>query len=292
MKKNKGNLALLAVILAAVVGGALPVYVKIGLKQISPFSFTLLRFVLASLFFIPLLSRKNKISFKSFLEIGLISLLSTANIILFSFGIKLTAASIGQMLYAGVPIIVALLSFFMLKEKIFGRKFFGIVLGFIGTVMVVVLPLLSKNSPLSGNLIGNLMVFVGVFFYSLYGIYSKKIQKKYSPVQLTAVFSITTALVVLFPAVGEIVSGNHWWIGLTEQTIFSLFYVGLLGTAIYYLLYQYAIKNGTPIIASMTLYLQPVMTIVWASILLGEKISAGFILATIMVLLGAYLTTR
>ena len=136
------------------------------------------------------------------------------------------------------------------------------------------------------------MIFIGAFFYSLYGIYSKKIQKKYSPVQLTGVFSLTTALVVLFPAVGEIVSGSHWWIGLTGQTIFSLFYVGLLGTAVYYLLYQYAIKNGTPILASMTLYLQPVMTIVWASILLGEKITSGFIFCAIMVLLGAYLTTK
>jgi drug/metabolite transporter (DMT)-like permease len=294
MKKHLlANLALLAVLGASLVGGVLPVYVKIGLKVIPPFSFTLLRFILASLFFLPILTiKKQKISFGDFVSISVVSALSTINIILFSFGIRLTAASIGQMIYAGVPIVAAVFSYFILKEKITVKKTVGVFLGFLGTLFIVLLPLIGKASSFSGSFLGNLLIFAGMISYSFYGIYSKRLQKKYTPIQMTAVFSLLTALIVFFPALGETVSSHNWWLKIDRETVFAVFYVGLIGTAVYYLLYQYAIKHGSALIASMVLYLQPVATIAWAIVLLGEITSPGFLVAAALTLLGAYITTR
>lgn len=292
MNKDKRSQALLALIGAAFFGGAVTVAIKTALKYIPPFNFSLIRFGLAFLFFIPLLQRENKINLRSFIEIASICILSTANIILFSFGIKLTTASVGQTLYAGVPIIVAILSYLMLQEKMTKNKVIGILVGFLGTVIIILLPVIGKGSAVGGNIIGNLIIFIGAVLYSFYSVLSKKVQKKYSPIQITAVFSLVTVLIVLIPAAIEVVNGYHWWIRLPKEIIFAVFYVGILGTSIYYLLSQYAIKYGSPIIASMVLYLQPIMTIFWATMLLGEKITSGFIVATIMVLFGAYLTTK
>lgn len=292
MNKDKGSLALLALIGAALVGGAVTVAIKTSLKYIPPFSFTLLRFGLASLFFIPLLKKEQKITLKSFFEIAIVCILSTANIILFSFGIKLTTASAGQTLYAGVPIIVAVLSYLVLREKINKNKSIGIFLGFIGTMIIIFLPMIGKSNLVTGGLAGNLLIFIGAISYSFYNVYSKKIQKKYSPIQITFVFSLLTVLIVLVPSTIEVTKGNYWWIKLPGQIILAVLYVSILGTSIYYLMSQYAIKYGSPVVASMILYLQPIMTIFWAAILLGEKITSGFVIATIMIFIGAYLTTR
>jgi drug/metabolite transporter (DMT)-like permease len=70
-----------------------------------------------------------------------------------------------------------------------------------------------------------------------------------------------------------------------------LFYVAVFGTAVYYFLNQYTIKHSSPVIASLTLYLQPVFTFAWAHILLGEKLTFQFICGTILIFLGVTLTS-
>ena len=75
-------------------------------------------------------------------------------------------------------------------------------------------------------------------------------------------------------------------------SIFSTFYVGIFGGAVYYLLYQYAIKHGTPLIASMTMYLQPTATFLWAFFLLSERLTIGIVIGGLLAIGGAWMVTR
>src|SRR3989344_3613781 len=116
MKNNYWVLFIL-LMLASIAGSGMTVMGKIALKEFPPFSYNLVRFSLASIFLLPLFLREKpnftKISYQVFLH----SLLATANVILFAFGVRYTTANIAGNLYSTVPIFVAIFAYFLLKEK-------------------------------------------------------------------------------------------------------------------------------------------------------------------------------
>lgn len=101
---------ILAVLFATIATGFVPVFVKIGIKEIPPFSYSALRFTLAAIIIYFLVKKQKNFKFIFSRDIILISLLSTINIILFSFAIQLTTATTAQTLYITVPIITAIFS--------------------------------------------------------------------------------------------------------------------------------------------------------------------------------------
>ena len=292
MKERDNKLAFISVILAAIFGGGIAVFGKIGLKQIPPFSFTFFRFFIASICMLPfVLKEKQKID-KNILKIVLFSLLGVANVTLFAFGIRLTTATVSQMLYAIVPVIAAIFSYLLLKEKINSKKIKGIFLGLVGVFILIFLPILGKSSSFTGNFLGNMIILLAVFSFTFYTVLSKRFHRYYSPLTLTFILSLTTTVVLSFFFIRDYFINPNWLYNLSLLSIFSTFYVGVFGGAAYYLLYQYAIKHGTPIIASMTMYLQPMATFFWAFFLLSERLTMGIIVGGLLAIGGAWMVTR
>lgn len=290
--KSDNFKAIISVILAAIFGGGISVFAKIGLRQIPPFSFTFFRFFIASLCMLPfVLKEKQKID-KNLLKVVFLSLLAVANVTLFAFGVKLTTATISQMLYSVVPVIAAIFSYFLLNEKLNLRKIIGIFLGLAGVLTLIIIPIMGKSAGFNGGFFGNLIVLSAVICFTIYTVISKKFHKYYSPLTLTFIFSLT-ATVVLCPLFLKDYFVNPVWLyHLNLISIFSAFFVGIFGGAGYYLLYQYAIKHGSPVIASMTMYLQPTATFLWAFFLLSERLTSGLIAGGILAIGGAWMVTR
>ena len=92
-------------------------------------------------------------------------------------------------------------------------------------------------------------------------------------------------------AINELFRYPNWPSLITLPSILSVIYVGIFGGGIYYLLYQFAIKHGSPLIASLTMFLQPAATYFWAAILLDEKLTWTILLGGLLTIAGAYLTT-
>lgn len=286
------RLAFLAILIAAILGGGIPVFSKIALLEIPPLSYTSLRFTLSLIFVLPLFLREKPTITKSSLKIVALSFLATLNVVFFAYGVRLTSAGAAQVLYTSAPIIAVVLSYLLLKERLGGRKVLGVLVGFIGTSLVIGLPALHTGSLFAGALMGNLIIFTAVISFTTYSVLSKKFQKKYTPIYLTTFFILTAVFTSTILSAGELSSNPGWWNNVGKQSLFSVAYVGILGTSVYYVLYQYAIKYGSPVIASTVLYLQPIATFFWAAILLGERLTTPFIFGAALALLGAWLTTR
>lgn len=293
MKPNKQFLAITLIVVAAVIGGAIPPLSKIALRDIPPLSFTFLRFLLAGLILMPIFwSRRTILKKQNIKQLILVSSLATINVTLFIFGVRRTTATISQMLYAGVPLVAGILSYSILKERLNVRKWLGIMIGFVGVCIIVLLPVLGQGDALNGDLLGNLIIIVAVVSFSLYSVLSKSFLKNYTPLDLTMFFVMTTVAIQLLLAPIEVNQTTAWWNNVHPWSVLALLYVGTFGTAMYYLLYQFAIQHATPVVASMILYLQPVFTIVWAAILLGERTTLGFVIGGILSLLGVALVTN
>lgn len=292
MKKDN-KIVFVLVLLTALVGGGITVAIKIGLKEIPPFVFTFLRFGIAFIGILPILIiKKEKINKKYLSKAFLVSIFGTLDVVFFALGIKYTTATIGQILFTAVPILAVILSFLILSERISVSKTLGVFLGFFGTFLIIFLPLIGKPSPFKGSLYGNLIVMLAVISYSLYIVLSKKIQKFFSPIFLTAVLMFTDLFSSLVLMLFNRTTYSGWWLHLSLNSIIAILYAGIFGGLIYYLLYQYTIKLGSPVIASMILYLQPIATFIWAALLLKEQLTSGLIVGAILILSGAWMVTK
>lgn len=276
---------LFLVLVAAVLGGGAGVFGKIALTEIPPLSFTFLRFLIAAIFLLPLSFRYlPTFQRKDYPIIGL-SLLASANVILFSFGIRQTTANISQMIYTAVPIVSALLSYYYLKERFGAGKIIGIVVGFVGTIIVVALPLISSNSG-GGTIGGNLTIALAMLSISLYWVWSKKFHSQYSSSQINNYFIFTTAILLFFLSISDLFRSPAWWQGVSNNAYLALAFVAIFSTALYYLISQIIIKKATPVVASMVLYIQPFTTFIWAYYFLSERLSILFLVGAFLSLLG------
>src|SRR3712207_3756669 len=113
---NSKTLPLLIIIISVIIGGAVPVFSKIVISEIPSLSFTFLRFVLAAICILPFFLRNKPVIRKDFYKVVLFSLFMSFNVAVFPFGVSLTTATISQTLYTFVPIIVAILAYFMFSE--------------------------------------------------------------------------------------------------------------------------------------------------------------------------------
>ncbi len=292
-QKEKVNpKALLFIVFAAIVGGGLPVFTKIAVREISPLNFTFLRFFIASIFILPFFLREKPKIDKSLISLLPISLLATIGTTFFTFGVHLTDATVSQMLYAAVPIIAAVFSYFILKERFSGKKVTGIFIGFVGAVLIIFLPVLLKGGAGHIGFLGNMLILIAVILWSLYAVLTKTVEKKSSPIYLTSIFFFLTAIVLSPFFITDVITNPSWWHILSMKAILSTLYVGIFGTFIYLLLYQYAIKYSTPVVGTMIQYIQPISAYVWAYFFLSERLTIGLIIGSLLVFAGAWLTTR
>jgi len=283
------NIAVLALLAIVVGSGAVPVSVKIGVQELSPEFFSFLRFFLAFLVLSPLFI-KHRVKFnRDFIVLILISLLLTLNILAFSYGLKTTTATIGQLLYAVSPVFIAIFSFVLFKEKITAGKIAGVLLGVLGTTVVLSIPLIASGLQSAGDLKGNLLVIVGVISTAAYTSLSQKLHVKFSPAQVAQAFFLTTAFSMFVLSLPEILRSGNQILAMKPETLLAVLYVGGVGTPILYVAYQYAIKHGSPLIASVNFFIAPFSSLTWAYILLSERLNPILSVGGALVLLGAYL---
>ena len=108
--------------------------------------------------------------------------------------------------------------------------------------------------------------------------------------------SSTVSLDVRFPTATPITGVAvepvpGWTSHVTLPSLLGLLYIAIFGTAVYYLIYQYAIKKSSPVTATLTFYLSPIAGYLWAAVLLGEKLTSGLVFGAMLALIGVYFVT-
>lgn len=284
--------ALLSILLYCLLGGAIAAVSKIGLREIPPLSFAFIRFLLASLCIAPFFLTRHKHLFRQIKLLIPISLLATGNITFFILGIKTTTATIGQLLYAATPLLTSLIVYFIFREKLNKVKIIGLIIGLLGVLIVVLLPVIQKGESFSGDLLGNLLISLAVISWSFYMAYSKKLLTNFSPFFITSIFIFLTTIVLSPFFLVQMQTNFGWWENLSMVGIAAILYITLFGTIGTYILNQYAIKHGGSVLASLAFYLVPIFSFFWAFILLSEGLNTGIVIGGALSLLGIYLVSK
>lgn len=270
----------------------MPVAAKYALAVFHPFTVASLRFGLAVAILLPLIWRRRELSWKMVSHLWPVALFGALNPIILFIALQFTQASFSPLIYASLPALTALYLVAVDKRQVERQAAAGIVVGLLGVGLIVLLPFF-ESGVIGFSVFGNVLIFVAALSFLMYGIVSKKKQSqlKISPLALTFYFCVM-ALVISAP----LTIWELWRFGVPQDVSFlqwlSAVWAGLVGTSIFYLLYQHALKIGGEISASLFTYLQPIFGIGLAALVLGETITPAFVVGGMMALIGAGLASR
>ncbi|MCB0495416.1 MAG: DMT family transporter [Cyclobacteriaceae bacterium] len=206
------------------------------------------------------------------------------NQIFFFKGISLTSPIMGSVIMTSTPIIVLIISFFLLGERITWTKSLGIILGATGAIFLVT----SKGIDLSNNTFqGNLFVLVNALSYSIYLVIVKPLMAKYDALTVIKwVFFFGCFMVVPFGA-GELMDVN--WHQFNSSVWFSMAYIILGSTFLAYLLNMWALKHVNPSLVGYYIYLQPLFATAIAVVFRGDILTMKHILFASMIFAGVFM---
>jgi len=179
---SKRKWALVAATLVAIIYGVTFTIAKdVMPKYVQPFGFITMRVGGSVLLFwlISFFGPKEKIAKEDFPRIVAAALFGVAlNMLTFFKGLSYTSPIMGAVLMVTTPMIVLVLSAFIMKERMKKRKVLGLLLGLTGTITLILYGKSVVNAP--NATLGNLLVFINAVSYGFYLILVKKLMDKYN----------------------------------------------------------------------------------------------------------------
>lgn len=290
---NHRTLAILAALGATTIYGLNHTIAKGVMPQyIKPFGFILLRVLGASALFwgISFLGPKEKVLKKDWGRLVLCAFFGMViNMLAFFKGLELSTPINSSVLVTTTPIMVVVLSAILIREKIHLYRAFGIGIGLIGAVFLVVYGQEFRedapNIPL-----GNILFLVNSLFFGLYLILVKKLLHTYHPFTLMKWLFLVGLVLNLPVALPQFLEIS--WQNLPFDAIWRMVFVVVGTTFLTYLLNVFALKELKASTVSAFIYLQPLIGIIYALMSGQDELSFEIVAAALMVLLGVYLVGK
>ena len=203
------------------------------------------------------------------------------------FGVSMSTALAAGVIMAGLPAVVALLSWVLLHERITRRVAAGIACAVGGIALVS----LSKHADASGSssLLGNLLLMGAVTCEAIYVVIGKKLAGNISPKRISALINLWGLVLVTpfglwmardfdFGAV----SAASWWL---------LVFYSLAASTVTVWLWMTGLKHVPASAAGVFTVLLPVSAALVGVVFLGERFSTVQAVAFALALVGVVLAT-
>ena len=189
-----------------------------------------------------------------------------------------SAGLVALLLYL-YPFFVAILSTIFLREKITRIKIIALVLALFGTALTV--------GPVSGQLIGALMAITAAVIYSIYIIVGTNVMKHVTAVQSsTVIFASAGAVYGLL----TLVNGAHF--PETNSGWLAMLGIIIVSTIIPVVTFLAGLERIGPTNAAMLSTLEPIVTVLLAAWLFGDKLLPIVMIGGGLILVAVILLTR
>lgn len=201
--------------------------------------------------------------------------------------LKFTMTTNVSILISASPIITAILSYFIFKERFSKPMMIGTVTALAGAVLVV----FNGKFELDINPMGNILSIVAALTWASYSILLKILGEKYSVTFTIRKVFFYGIMGLLFYSIFN--PQNIKVEVLLEPAILgNLLYLGLVSSMICYIIWSIAVNELGPTKTSNFMYVQPFATLIVGYFLLSEPISLASIAGLILIIFGVYLTER
>jgi drug/metabolite transporter (DMT)-like permease len=280
-------------VLATVIWGGNFVIGRAITSSLPPVSLSFLRWCTALIIFLPFtwkLLQKEWESVKAYWRIVLFMALTGIagfNTLLY-IALHYTTSINASLVNTSTPIIIYILSFLSLGERLNRKQVAGTILSLLGLLFIIsegsrdVLLGFSFNK-------GDLIVIVAVICWSIYSLLVKQYAGKL-PGYSTLAVSMFLGILILLPFfVHETRTTDIVW---NSESILTILYTGIFASIVAFVSWNTAVERVGANKAGIFLNLIPVFAAIFAVLFIGERLAWYQGIGGIFVILGVYISTR
>ena len=186
------------------------------------------------------------------------------------------------------PMVTTLLALIFIKEvKATRNLVVGTILATLGVGFVI----FNGHFVLNLNPLGDMLALCACLCWAIYSILLKNVSEKYSAVFITRkvfFYGLVTVLPVF------IFSPWHFSLNSFMRPVVwgNLLFLGFVASFMCFVLWSWVSKQLGALVASNYIYLNPISTVVFSAIFLGETMTLMAFIGSSMILFGVYLSNK
>lgn len=261
-------------------------------QYIGPGALVLLRIAGAGLLFwtVSLFLAEKRPQKGDYLKFAMLAVFGVAcNQLCFIFGLNLTSPINSAIIMTSNPIVVTVLSLFLLKESISIFKLGGIVLGICGALTLMLMS--GKTFGFSSETaMGDMLTLINSASWGVFVVLAKPYMQRYHTVTVMKwIFAFGLFMVLPF-GFDDLRTTDFG--AFTNEAWLGLGFVVVATTFLAYLLNTYALKALSPATVSAYIYIQPFLATFFALLFGKDQLTLYKVLAGALIILGVYLSGK
>ena len=279
--------------LLCLIWGSSFLFIRIGVEQVPPLQLVFIRTLIAAIGLNAVLWWQKK-AFpgrgRNLFDITILGVINTVfPFFLITWGETYIESSLASILQGTAALFSLLIAHFnFADERITPRKLLGLIMGFLGVVVLTNRDAgTTENAHSMFYLLGQLAVVVASLCYAIGGTYSRKVmQQRLEPLQVSTgamtIAAVTTGILTFItPAFGGLAPVDIRQLDL--NILLAVLTLGFLNTFVAYLIFYGLLAKLGAARTSMITYVIPVVGLILGVVFLGEKLEYKLILGTIMI---------
>jgi len=284
----------LGALLAVLFWGTSFVATKLALRELSPITLVFVRFTQGSVLMIVILLLRREMAVPPRDTWGWLFLMGFVGIFVHQLlqvhGLKLTTATTTGWLIGLIPLWTALLSRLVLKEAMGPQKLAGLLVGFLGAVLLITRGELSSRLLSLPTTRGDLLVLLSTINWAVYSVLGHGTLRKLGAVRATAGAMILGWLMLMPLFVAQ--AGWRELGHVSPAGWVSVVFLGVGCSGLGYLFWYGALEKLEASRVAAFLYLEPLVTLAAAALILDERAGLLTLIGGLIVLIGVLLVEK
>ncbi len=279
---------------AVLVWGASFIATKVALAEISPVTVVWLRFSMGVIILGLAVVIRGQFALPGWKDFGYFAVLGFLGITfhqwLQSTGLVTSQASTTAWIVATTPVFMAVLGWFVLHEKLGFFKVVGIGLAACGVLLVVTHGDLSSLKDGHFGSPGDILILISALNWAVFSVISRSGLKRHPATRMmfyvmATGWLFTSLLFFEGPGISEI----GW---LTPRGWIGIGFLGIFCSGFAYIFWYDALKALPASQVGVFLYIEPLVAVIVAAIVLGEPVLFASLLGGMIILWGVWIVNR
>ena len=202
--------------------------------------------------------------------------------------LRFTTATNTSLIVCSCPLFAMLIiALFYRSERFSARQVWGSIVALAGMAAVV----LNGHFVLHLSPLGDTLAFSACLCWALYTLLMKPVMGRYPAMFITRKVFFYGILTIL-PYYIFVPDMPSWDVLMRPEVALNLLFLGSVASMLCYLAWSWCMKGLGAVVCTNWVYVNPITTIIAAWLILGEQITTYFLLGSVLIIAGMYLSSK